>query len=1050
MKNIKHIFATLLLFLFAINAYGQGKHKISGKILSSLNTPIKEAVISMQGAESVKSNDDGSFQIEYKGEATHLSVWAAGYYSVTENLRGRSHMVILMTPENQYKYNESSVLPFRAGEQNPENTAMTNITKKDFTLGRQKIGQALIGQVAGLKTTPVSGMPGEGTYMNMRGIRSLTATNAPLIVINGVPYLPDSHESQLINGLSRDIFQAYNINDIQNITVLKGAEASLYGSMGSNGVILIETDGASSDDLETKISYYGQFGSSWNNKRIPLLEGMNYKSYLSDVGMSYYSNMESFFNNFPFLSNPDGKYGYLYNNNTNWQDEIYQNGFTTDNLFRVEGGDAIAKYDLSLGYAQENGVLNSTMMQRYHTQLNTNILISKKVEMFATVGLAYMNGDFQEQGMSYETNPLLAAYTRSPLLSPFKKETSGLYLPDYSTYYYGTCMNMDFATSNPLAIVNTLDASNRQYDVNVKAGLTYKMLPNLSLTGTVGVFYNYSNERLFIPGMDASCILPIYDQYGLAQNTVKNGVAETLNYYYNLNARYNKSFGGKHVLNLMAGAQALTSQNEYDAGVGRNTPNDFYQTLGNVDGIGRYFKGYLEKWNWMNVYAHADYTYNDMWKASLNMAIDGASSTGVDASRFYYYPSAGLTWMGKSLMALSNSTFVNRFNVRAEYSLTGNSRYSSNLAKYYYTSAPYQSISGIVRANTPNTSLKPEQNAQANLGLDLTLWRNRINLSVDYYNSITKDVIFAMDLPSVYGKGKYYANCGETSNKGVEVSLQASLVRTHDFEWIVGGNIAKNKSVIESLEGTDQIITTFSDGSQLISKVGSSMSEFYGYQALGVFSTQAEATKANLKNKGGRSFAAGDVHFQDAGSENGKGDGVIDDKDRVCLGSTDPDFFGGFYTNLRYKNFSVSAEFSYSKGNMAYNAVRRALESVSTFGNQSIAVVNRWNLEGQTTDIPRAQWNDPMGNNDFSSRWIEDASFVRMRNITLSYSFNNKVLNFFRSGTIYVTGENLWTSTEYLGMDPELSYSYSDTMQGIDYAKLAQPKSVKLGINLKF
>lgn len=167
-----------------------------------------------------------------------------------------------------------------------------------------KIDRALAGQVAGLKVTRASGMPGEGSYMNMRGIRSLVADNAPLVVINGVPYLPDSRESQLFNGYTRDIFQSYNIQDIQNITILKGAEAAMYGSLGSNGVILIETDGANSNDLDTKISFYGQYGVTWNDKRMPLLKGTDYKSYLSDVGMTYFDNMETFYSNFPFLNNP--------------------------------------------------------------------------------------------------------------------------------------------------------------------------------------------------------------------------------------------------------------------------------------------------------------------------------------------------------------------------------------------------------------------------------------------------------------------------------------------------------------------------------------------------------------------------------------------------------------------------------------------------------------------------------------------------------------------------------------------------------------------------
>ncbi len=211
------------------------------------------------------------------------------------------------------------------------------------------------------------------------------------------------------------------------------------------------------------------------------------------------------------------------------------------------------------------------------------------------------------------------------------------------------------------------------------------------------------------------------------------------------------------------------------------------------------------------------------------------------------------------------------------------------------------------------------------------------------------------------------------------------------------------------------------------------------------FSTQAEADEAALVNRTGRSYSAGDVRFVDQ-----NGDHRIDDKDRVLLGSASPDYFGGFYTQLKYKGLALSAEFSYSKGNMAYNAVRQQLESMSTTNNQSLSVLNRWTVDGQKTDVPRARWKDPVGNSYFSSRWIEDASYLRLKNVTLSYTFSKTVWNFFRSGTLYVTGENLLTFTDYLGMDPEFSSSYSENVQGLDYGKLMQPKTVKVGVNLKF
>lgn len=1048
MKKIKHlsVIISVLVSSVVFSAYGQDKRTISGKVVSSQNEPIEGAVITISQEGSVNTLPDGTFTTSYTGDkGTNISVWAPGYYTVNQLVNNRDEIIVMMIPEDSYKYNESIVSPFDIEGMDQQATAAMNITSKDFNLGSMKIDRALAGQVPGLQVTRSSGMPGEGSHLNMRGIRSLFAENTPLIVINGIPYLPDSRESQLISGFSRDIFQSYNIGNIQNITVLKGAATSLYGSMGSNGVILIETDAATSTDLETKISFYGQYGMSWNDKRMPLLQGIDYKSYLSDIGMTYYDDMLDFLSDFHFLSNPDNRFNYLYNNTTDWQNEIYRNGLVTDNMFKVEGGDAIAKYNLSLGYMNENGTLDRTSFQRYHTLLNTNVLISPQVELAATFGLSFLNGRLQDQGMIPQTNPVLAAYARAPLLSPYEKDLDGNLLSSFASYHYGRLNNMDFAISNPLAITNTLDTRNRQYDINIKGALTYKLTPRFSITGSMGLYYNYNKESQFIPGLTDQAIVPLFDQYGEAYNTVKIGIAETRNHYYDLNAKYNNTWDGIHAFHFLGGVQAMTTKNEYDVGTGRNTASDFYQTLGDTQGIGRYFYGYLEKWNWMNFYGHANYTYNEQVTASVNMAVDGASSAGVHGNHFTVYPSVGLTWLGKGWLPLSNSTLVNLLNVRVEYGITGNSRFSSKFGKYYYTNLPYQHISGIVRGNVSNTLLKPEKNHQLNAGVDMRLLHNRVDISVDVYRNLTTDAIFAAPISSAFGTSSYYDNLGEIENKGIELFVQASPVKTSNFEWIIGGTIAFNKNKVLSLGGHDELITRFSDGSRLITKVGESPYQFYGVQSLGVFTSQSAAEAANLRNTTGQTFQAGDIHFVDR-----DGNHRIDDNDRVLLGDPSPDYFGGFFTKVSYKSFTLSSEFTYSKGNMAYNAVRRNLESLSSFGNQSAAVENRWSLEGQVTDIPRAQWNDPMGNSIFSSRWIEDASFIRMKNITLSYDFEKRLFNFIRSGTLYITGENLLTITDYLGMDPEFSYSRSTNVQGFDLAKLVQPRVIKFGVNLQF
>ena len=1049
MKKIKRILSISALLVCGVaNTWGQGGQKLTGKILSATNQPVEGAIVTVLDTMNVTTNKEGAFQFEVKdlSKAGEISVWAPGYFSVKQLIRERSNIVITLIPENQYKYNETMILPFRReGEMQLEDyTAATNIAKKDFMPGTTKIDRALTGQVAGLQVKRSSGMPGEGSYYNLRGIRTLTGDNAPLIVINGVPHMPDKTPSALIDGFTRDIFQFYHLQDIQNITILKGAEAAMYGSMGSNGVILIETDGTASNDLETRVSYYGSYGINWNDKRMPVMGLDDYKQYLADMGMTISKDPQNFYNNFPFMQNPnDPRYNYLYNNNTDWQDLIYKNTASTDHLFRVEGGDNIAKYDLSLGYYRENGLMDNTSMERFHTLLNANVLVNKQLNIFATVGLAYMNGHYQMQGMDITTNPILAAYARSPFLSPYEKDREGNTLKTYASIY-GRSKSRDYSVSNPLAIVNTLDSRNRQYDLNMKAGIAYNPFRELTLTGTVGLYYNYDNEHLFIPGASEATIVPLSDKYGLRNNAVSDGVAVTTNFFANLNASYKKTFNYVHQLNAIAGWQLMTTKNEYDAGEGRNTGNDFYQTLGStIDG--RRFLGYINSWNWTNFYGHADYTYNNMVQASVNIAVDAASSTGTDVARFYTYPSVGVTLLGKGWKPLLDATWLNKLNVRAEYGLTGNSRFSSQMGGYYYSTVPYMQLSTIVRSNIPNVSLKPEKNASLNLGLDLSVLNNRLNVSFDYYNNQISDMISAMPLSSVYGSVPYYANVGKLENTGIELSVQASLVRTRNFEWIVGGNITRSRDKIKSLGGEEQIVLSYDNGVQMVNRVGESPYQFYGYQADGVYSTQAEADAANLSNRTGRRYNAGDVRFVDQ-----NGDNRIDDKDRILLGSAAPSYFGGFYTQLKYKGFALSAEFSYSKDNIAYNAVRQQLEAVSTTNNQSIAAVNRWTVEGQKTDMPKATWKDPVGNSYFSSRWMEDASYLRMKNVTLSYTFSKTLWNFFRSGTIYVTGENLLTFTDYLGMDPEFSYSYAENMQGFDNAKLMQPKTVKMGVNLKF
>ena len=1033
MKAYRLIFSVLFT-LFALGSFAQQEYKVEGIVIGSNKKPVANAVVTIAGVEeTVITDSTGKFSVTKALRNGEISVKANGYYTSVMPLANRTNLKVLLIPRNKTHYNEE-VLHANNMKADEQSGSAVNIAKKDF-ITSSSIEEGLKGQIAGLRVTSKGGMPGEGAYFNFRGVRSLVANNQPLVVINGIPYLPDTEVSPIIGGYSRGLFNNYDINDIANITVLKGAEASLYGSLGSNGVILIETDGASSEDLNTRITFSGSYGMHWNDRTIPMLNRNQYRSYINDIGMTSYTDMEKLAQKFPFLNDEERYDSYLYSNNTKWQDEIYNSSFFTDNVLRIEGGDAIAKYDISLGYMKNGGILGNTNLDRYHTQINTNITVSRKFEIFSTVGLAYSNADLLEQGMVNGTNPILEAYAFAPVFSPYVKEKDGSFQTNYTKRQYDV--------SNPLALVNTMAARSKVYDVNIRAGLKYRPIDELTFTGTFGLFYNYNKESVFIPGKTSQAIIPLND--GIAENTARDGVGETINMYYAVNGLYSKIWNKIHAFNAGIGFQALTSRKEYDAGSGYNSANDFYQTLEYVTD-GEAFFGYINLWNWMNMYGHADYTYKSLIRANVNVAIDGASSVGKDATRFTAYPSVGLTFMAKNLHALANSTLLNRLDVRAEYGLTGNSRFSSTYAKNYYQSTQFMELAGIVRSTVPNTSLKSEAAKQLNIGADIALLSNRIDLSVDYYNTRVNDIVLAQPASSsVYGSANYYNNAAEIENAGVELSLRASLIRTKNFDWVVGGNIAFHDSQIRSLGTLKQAITTLPDGGEVVTRLGEHPYSFYGYQTEGIFSTQAEANAAGLVNTSGQAFNAGDVHFVDRNN-----DGIINEEDKTVLGKATPDYSGGFYTSLRYRNWSVGAEFTYSFGNDAYNAVRRNSESMSNWDNQTLAVINRWRFDGHVSNVPRAVYGDPMNNSRFSDRWIEDASFIKLRSVTLAYTINRPVFKFIRSAQLYVSAENLYTWTDYLGMDPEFAYSYSESSMGCDYAKVILPRSVKFGFNLKF
>lgn len=1037
--------ATFLCSLHMLPVMADG---LKGRVTGIDGKPLADVVVSSPGCKVVQTEADGSFTFEgVKGDAA-VTFKREGFYTRTEHVRTADltdQINVHLIPISVTRYNESTVLAEGTSEAEALQAGNHNVTRKDFHLGVPSVEEAMR-QLTGLRVTNKSGMTGEGAYIQLRGVKSLIAANNPLYVINGVPYLPDMNESMVTGGYSRSVFQALNGQDIKNITVLKGSGAAIYGSMAADGVVLIETDQASKVNMDTRISFNAMYGTNWNKSRIPLMNSSQYKNYLTDVALTYYPNQEAFFNEFSFMSNPNANNAELYTYDTNWQDEVMRNSTSKDFLFRVEGGDAIAKYNISLGYTGDDGTLKNTFTDRYNAQINASVLVSRKFEILASVNTAYLKGSYMEQGMSYETNPLLAAYRRSPLLSPRRSDIYGQLISNWSTYNYGAITNSDFFVSNPAAIVSDVNSKAKQYDLNGKIQLVYRPINELTINGIVGLYYNYNQESLFIPGKTSGAIMYTVDGYGKSDNAVHMGTDYTFNMYYGLNANFNKTLSEKHSIRATLGIQATTTSYEYDTSHGRNTANDYYQSIGSAQGLGRYIKGYNDKWNWMDIYTQFDYTYANTLKLGVSAALDGSSADSRGFAYLSLYPAADAVLMMKQLPFLRKVDFINKLDVYTNVSLTGNSRYLTKQSHSYYTSTPYLTLSGIVRANLATTArLHAEKNHNFNIGAETSLWNNRARLGIEYYNTHTTNVITLGTTTSVLGKSTFLANSTTINSRGMEMSFAVMPVVCKDFQWTIGASATTVNNKVRSTGGMGDVTYTLSDDATIITRAGENPYSFYGYQTAGVYSTTAEANKENLLNSNGQAYQAGDVRFIDQNS-----DGVIDDDDKVVLGSATPSIYGSFFTRFEYKGFALDLDFGYQTGGKAYNAMRRITESSLDLSNQSTSVLRRWSMEGQVTDMPRAEWGDPRGNNIFSDRWIEKTDFLKLRNISLSYTYNKPLWQFLQGATVYVSAQNLFTVTDYLGLDPEFAYSYDTMMQGIDYGKVNAPRSVRFGVNLKF
>jgi TonB-linked SusC/RagA family outer membrane protein len=891
----------------------------------------------------------------------------------------------------------------------------------------------LVGRVPGMVSQLSSGNMSEGAILTIRGNRSLNANNEPLIILDGMLY-ENPVFSSIIEGYTENLLKNINVKDIERVIVIKDATAQ-YGSKGANGVIMIETKKAK--DVTTIIDFTAYAGVNTAPKKIPLLDAGGFRSYANELLSNNGLSANDIRYNNKWLNMTPSEWDYpKYSNNTDWQNEIYNNAFMQDYHLGIKGGDAIAKYAISVGYLSNGSSLESTNYQRYSTRLNGDLQITKDLKIVSSIGYTFSENNLLPTGLSNVSNTVLNSLLKPSIFHPYEilRSTDGT--PVVSTIL----SDVDpIGFSNPVAILENMDAVAKTNQFNGSADFQYSISNTLTASAMIGINYAKISQEIFTPSYGLGTIDG--DEY--IRKSSRN-----VNNYSNVNSdirlNYSKPLSDTHNFNTTLGFRFNTSYLSNDNNSDYSMPNDEFKGLGSgsssaaTTGLDKKrITSTIGEWKTFSNYLTANYNYASKYYISAGFAVDLSSQASADLIGFF--PSINLAWKLSEEDFLKNSSLISDWKLRASYSVSGNDNVGYYSSKEYYSSIRYRNGSGLVKENLQNDDLTWETSNSLNFGTDISLANGVFNFGIDIFNTKNNDVILYQSLPVAYGYDGYRKNAATTVTNGWELSASFKLIDGENFKWNLGANISKAKSEVISLPGGTPIVTKI-PGGLLITKEGGSLYEFYGYQYEGVFASTSDVP-AGRKTADGKLFGSGDANYAEVEANN-----IINENDLQVIGKAEPDFLGGIQTTFSYKNISLNASFDFKTGNQIFNYTRMQTEGMTSLANQASSINMRWTAEGDQTDMPRISSNMPI-NAEFSSRWIEDGDYFRFRSLNMAYDIQLQK-GLFKTIKIFCQADNLFTWSKYLGSYPIFNYDRDLIHQGIDYMKIPQSTSVILGVKL--
>lgn len=1062
LRQLLRLTGLLGLLLVSLETLGQGR-TLTGKVMDEKGEGLPGANLLIQGTRNGTVTDaNGDFNLANVGANTTLQVSSIGFANKTIAIRNQTTLTVTLSADTK-SLDEVVVVGYGTQNRRDLTGSIATVKATDIQgVPSPSVDQLLQGRAAGIQVISNTGAPGGAVTVRIRGATSINASNDPLYVIDGVPVRNETFGGELAgNGqVQTNPLVDINPSDIESIQILKDASATaIYGARAANGVVLITTKRGKAG--RPTVAFTSQTGITFAPAQLPLLSGDQASTYLLERDWNN-PNVRAIL--FPqLLPDPtrDPRITEQFNNNTDWQTAIRQNGHVRNYNLSLNGGSEAVRYAISGGYYDETGTVLSTRFRRYSARFNMDYTLSKKLRLGNSIALSRSDNDRIDEGNNFETNPLQLSMIKMPFLPIFRQDSSGRDLAIYE--------GEDFQNrNNPVAVAQlmTNEAFTNRAIGNIFA--EYDILPGLTFKSSWGIDLTMGKEHRFYPR----------EGFRNGNRRSQQRSVDDLSWVSDNTLTFNRTFHSDHQLNVLLGSSMQESSNERFLAQTRNAPTDLPENRDlNSGAIIEQANSYRTAWGIASVFARATYIYKDKYSIQALIKREGSSRFGAN-NRYATFPAISGYWRLSSEPFLKNQNFITDLKLRASYGVSGNQNGIPNFGSVslFKAGGNYNGEPGIYPSNVASPSLSWESTRQTNLGLDLTLLKGRLTITADYYQKLTKDLLLFRNLPGSSGFGSTFQNVGDVQNQGIELSVSGDVVQAGAFKWSINYNIARNRNKILSLPNGEDIIRTF-DIFRGVARPGEEIGTWYGFRKLGVYARDEDAylkqvgTSASgtplyeragspeeaakdgngnpivLRNNSptGLAFTGGDVIWEDLNK-----DGVINDADRVVIARSQPDFYGGLNNTFTYKGWSLDFFFQYAFGHEVMNGTRASLESLRASNNQLVSTLRRWRKQGDNTDMPKA--GDVVENDRQSDRWVEDGSYIRLKTLTLSYQVPQSLLSRIgvKGARLYATGFNLLTFTRYKGMDPEFNTSVDPLLLGLDYFTFPQPRKVVVGLNFSF